>query len=561
MLSALSIQNIVLVETLHLDLQKGLSVLTGETGAGKSILLDALGLVVGGRGDSSLVRNGTNKATIIAIFDVEKKHSVYKVLNDLDIDCDVGEDIILKRTVTNEGKSKATVNGAPVTIKELRLVGDCLVDVQGQFDQHGLLNPAQHMNILDNFAGTNTLRNTVQIAYNAWHKANAQYNVALSNFKKAQDDAEYITHCLNELEALDPKIGEETSLLEAKSKLQNAGKLLQTYQSCNTLLGGENGADTALRKTERLLEGISNYAGNEVDEILTTLTDMGENLQNILSSLEEQAYSISASAHDLSSIEDRLYSLNDLARKHRVDIDGLVGVMQDLQKQHSLLKDSDGTLSALKEIEEKSARDYTKSATELSNIRKTASIKLAQTVCSEMPTLGLNGSEFLVSIDTLSDISLNNASQNGIDTIRFMARMNAGAKHSPIHKSASGGELSRMLLAINVALAETNTAVTLMFDEIDAGVGGKSAKAIGGRLKELSKSHQVFVITHSPQVAGSGDNHLFVSKSDINGATISTIQSLSIDERTNEIARMLSGTDVTAEAIANAKTLLENTHA
>ena len=556
MLNSLTVKNIVLVESLHLDLQSGLSVLTGETGAGKSILLDALGLAVGGRGDSTLVRNGTEKASVTASFDIVPNHPIWEILKSIDVDAELDEEIILSRSIAKNGKSKASVNGIQVPIKNLRLVGDSLVDVQGQFDQHGLLNPAQHMHILDNFARTTDLRKSLNTAHHIWLSTLEAYNTAVQEFKKAKDDAEYISHCLQELETISPQSGEEDSLLKAKSKLQHADKLLRAYQTSNDYLGGEDGADTLIRKAERQLENIVGYGGETIEKTISTLADISEKLTDVLEKITQQAYEVQSGANDLENINDRLFALKELARKHRCSIDDLENVMIDLQKKSTLINDSDGALLKLQASVNDAKSIYMNTAKSLSEKRSIASKKLAQKVCNEMPSLGLQGAQFIVNMDIATDDNIESVSKNGIDTIRFMATMNAGSTHSPIHKSASGGELSRMLLGINVALAETNTATTLMFDEVDAGVGGKSASAIGKRLQELSKTHQVFVITHSPQVAGCGNMHLQVSKSDNDGLTTSTIKPLSTTGRINEIARMLSGANISEIAKENAKVLL-----
>ena len=556
MLNSLTVKNIVLVESLHLDLKLGLSVLTGETGAGKSILLDALGLAVGGRGDSTLVRNGTDKASVTASFDIVQNHPIWEILKSIDVDAEFGEEIILSRSITKDGKSKASVNGTAVPIKNLRLVGDSLVDVQGQFDQHGLLNPEQHMYMLDNFARTTDMRKSLNTAHHIWQNELEAYNTALQEFKNAKDDAEYISHCLQELESISPKSGEEDGLLKAKSKLQNADKLLQAYQTSTNFIGGEDGADTLIGKTERQLENIVGYGGKDIEKTISTLADIREKLTDVLEKIKHQADEIQSGANDLSNIDDRLSALKELARKHRCSIDDLENVMIDLQSKNNLINDSDSALLKLQSSVNDAKNVYMNIAKSLSEKRSIASTKLAQKVCSEMPSLGLQGAQFIVNMDIATDTNIESISKNGIDTIRFMATMNAGATHSPIHKSASGGELSRMLLGINVALAETNTATTLMFDEVDAGVGGKSASAIGARLQALSKTHQVFVITHSPQVAGCGDMHFQVSKSDTDSITTSTIKPLGTAGRINEIARMLSGANITDIAKENAKVLL-----
>ena len=557
MIFSLSINNIVLVEKIQIEIAGGLTALTGETGAGKSILLDAIGLVIGGRGDSSLVRNGTEKAVISAEFEIDNtNHPVWNILNDLDIITEAGEPLILKRSMTADGKSRCWVNGQSINVKDLREIGETLVDVQGQFDGHGLLSPATHMNMLDNYSGLSELKSDLKNAYTHWGEVQSKYNIAMEQFETAKADEEYIIHCLDELEKCDLQENEEPQLQQQKIILKNADKLLQSYNEAYGLLNSEMGAENSATKAQTILERISDIGGENIETALENLENANSELANAIALIGDEAEKIQQSANDLQVIEDRLYMLSDLAKKHRCNIDDLITKRNEFRVKCELLDDSSGGISQIKADLESAKNNYVQIAEKISQIRMAKASELSDKVNSEMPNLALDGADFKAIIETTEVIDFMGASPTGIDKIRFTARTNVGAEFSPIHKSASGGELSRILLAINLALAETNTATTLLFDEVDSGVGGTTAHTIGNRLRELAKTHQVIVITHSPQVAGIAQNHFFVSKSAVDNSTVSEIEILSGDGRINEIARMLSGDTITEESKANAVSLM-----
>lgn len=559
MLNHLHISNIVLVDDLHLDFSSGLTTLTGETGAGKSILLDAIGLVIGGRGDSTLVRQGTHKAVITATFTPPHTHPVWHVLNTLDIPYDTHADLILRRSLTADGKSRATVNGTPTTIGDLRAIGDTLIDVQGQFEQHGLLSPKNHLSILDSYADVHKHYPKLHDLYRDWQHALDAYQTTKADVENAQKDADYIVHCLAELDAITPQAGEYETLQQKITELKNANRLLDDYNTAYTYLSGDNGAIPLLNRTEKILENIRPIMGDAVSPLLDSLISATENIQDISARMNAFANDIESQAMDANTLSDRLYALNDLAKKHRTTVDGLVDIHAELATKHKTITSADDTIHATYESLQSAHQAYMDFALHISRIRTQYAQNLGNTVCAELPNLALNGAEFTVvvsqnTVDTCMDIA--HASPLGMDTAVFHARTNQGGIFSPIHKSASGGELSRILLAINVALSHTNTSLTLMFDEIDAGVGGASAKCIGERVKALATTHQVFVITHSPQVASCGTHHMFVQKHNENGITTSHITPLVPENRIQEIARMLSGDGITDEAINNAKVLL-----
>ncbi|MGB1361064.1 MAG: AAA family ATPase, partial [Alphaproteobacteria bacterium] len=316
MILSLSVNNIVLVEKLQITINSGLSALTGETGAGKSILLDAIGLVIGGRGDSSLVRKGTDKSIITAEIEINSTHPAWDILNDLDIDAQNNEPIILKRSMTAEGKSKCYVNGQPINVKDLRGLGETLVDVQGQFEQHGLLSTATHMNTLDNYAKLFSLKTEIKSAYENWSDIQKKYDIAINEYEKIKADSEYILHCLDELEKCDLQENEETELNEQKDKLKNADKLLNAYNEVYDLLNGDNGSYDSIAKSQRNIEKISDIAGTEIETALENLETASSEVLNAISIIKDQADIIQSSANDLQTIEDRLFMLSDLAKKH-----------------------------------------------------------------------------------------------------------------------------------------------------------------------------------------------------------------------------------------------------
>ncbi|MFL2659831.1 MAG: DNA repair protein RecN [Alphaproteobacteria bacterium] len=556
MITSLNINNIVLVEKTKININNGLTALTGETGAGKSILLDAIGLVIGGRGDSTLVRRGTEKAIISAEFELDTQHPVFNTLNEYDIEFQNNEPLILKRIITNDGKSRCYINGQPVNVKNLRNIGELLVDVQGQFEQHGLLSPKRHMDILDNYCLNSMLKQKTAEAYYNWKKSQDIYQETINEYNKIKQDEEYIIHCLEELKNAELKENEEQELLEYKNKLKNADKLLQSYNESYNLLNSDQGIESLIIKAEKQLEKISSVGGEELQNIIKKIDFISTEALEIKSLIQEEAEKLQESAHCLQVVEDRLYMLSDLAKKHRCSVDDLINIEYNLQIQANLLQDNSGEILQLKQNLELAKNKYLEYAKELSNIRVENAQVLSSRVNRELPTVALNGAEFLINVKTEKNIDLNTAKPSGLNTINFMAKTNIGMDFSPIHKSASGGELSRMLLAINVALAEKNTACTLLFDEVDSGVGGSSAHSIGIRLKNLAQTHQVIVITHSPQVAGIANNHFFIKKTSDESSTYTEIKSLDKNTRINEIARMLSSDKITDESKQNAKSLM-----
>ena len=552
MLTRLSIRNLVLIKELNLDLTVGLTSMTGETGAGKSILLDAIGLAIGERADSKLVREGTDKADVTAVFDVPVDHPSQSILleNQLPIEEDC---IIMRRTVSSDGKSKAFINNTPVTAGLLRDVGERIIEIQGQFDQHGLMNPNSHIDILDKFAQNETIKFQVSQAFKNWNEAKKTLEQAIKTNEEVKEQESKLREHMEELTALSPVKGEAAELEQRRDMISNTERTTQALLESNQILSGEGGVESQLSKALRALEHSKASAGGVLDNAYAALERALIETQEANSALENAGHTIESSGMNLEDLDDRLFALRDAARKHGVDPDGLIDLMNNINISLSMLRDNDASINTLKNAVDEALEVYLELSDTLSTIRKNAGDLLATSINNELPELHLNGAIFSLDIKPMAPGTW---TANGRDIVTFMVQMNAGTSPAPLHKTASGGELSRLLLALKVSLAETSTEETIIFDEIDSGVGGATADAIGERLAELALRFQVMTITHSPQVAAKGDTHMKIEKSTTNGETSTTVSILSEEQRREELARMLSGSEITEEARAAATRLI-----
>ena len=555
MLSALSIRDIVLIDRLDLSFKAGLSVLTGETGAGKSILLDALGLALGARADSGLVRHGATQATVTATFEFQDLAPVRAVLDQIGLSVEAVRDgfLLLRRMVSADGRSRAFVDDQPVSVGTLRRLGDALVEIQGQFDAHGLLDPASHRQFLDDFAKHAPLVRRTADAFGAWAEARLAHERARADVERAREQEDYLRHAVTELDGLRPRAGEEAELAELRGVLANAGQVIEAMGQALEIVSGDGGAEVKVAAARRMLERVGDRAGNRLAGALAALDRASAELQEAESALSGLAQDIEADSARLEEVDDRLHALRAVARKHGVEPDGLSGLHAELTARLEAVDAGGGTLTALAAAMA-AARDlYIDTAARLSASRVEAGGRLDREVVAELPPLRLEKASFKTALESLDETHW---SEHGMDRIAFQVTTNPGTAFGALNKIASGGELSRFLLALRVALAAANPLPTLIFDEVDAGVGGAVAAAVGERLQKLGARLQVLVVTHSPQVAAKGGAHWRISKSGTGGRLETTATALDATERREEIARMLSGEVITKEARAAAASLL-----
>ena len=551
MLTALSIRDVVLIEALDLDFHGGLGVLTGETGAGKSILLDALGLALGARGDSALVRAGATQAVVTASFDPPEGSAALALLADNGLEIERGEPLIVRRIVKSDGGSRGFVNDQPASAALLRELGAALVEIHGQHDDRGLLDARGHRALLDAFAGVD--RAPIAAAWQEWRDAEA----ALAAARSAQDDAdrdrEWIEHAVAELTALEPEPGEEAELADRRATMQRGEKIAGDLQAIADLLDGSDGGLARLRQAARILERVAgdHPALHEALAAIDRAIIEGAQAQD---HVDTAAEALAFDPARLEADETRLFDLRALARKHRVQPDDLAALADDLRARLDRIEGGAEGIAALA-VHASTARErYIAITTMLSETRQDAAVKLDSAVAGELAPLKLDAARFRTVIELLEEPQWSAA---GRDRVAFEIATNPGAPFGPLAKIASGGELSRFILALKVALAEQGGATTMIFDEIDRGVGGAVASGIGERLARLAETAQVLVVTHSPQVAARGAQHLLIAKSHDGIVTRTGVVALDPATRREEIARMLSGATVTDEARAQAERLLE----
>lgn len=554
MLRSLSIRRIVIAEALDLEFGPGLTTLTGETGAGKSILLDSLGLALGARGQAGLIAAGADEARVTAAFEVAAAHPVWAVLSEADVDAAADEPLVLRRTLAKDGRSRAFVNDQPVSVALLRSVGDGLAEVHGQFEQHGLLNPARHREILDAAAGLGSKGTEVAGRWRSWRDADAALADAQAAAETARRDEEYLRHAVEELETLATEADEEEQLADRRAFLMGRSRLAEALAVATAALADAD-AGGAIRKGERALARAAEMAEGRFDAALAALERAGIELDEAERALADAERSLEADPGAADEIETRLFALRDVARKHNVQARELPELQQKLRADLDLIDRSEERLQALQAAAAAERAAYVDAAEALSAARLKAAKRLAKAAAAELPPLKLERAAFEVQVERLDEPEWG---PGGVDRVRFLARANPGQAFGPIHKAASGGELARFALALRVVMASETSAGVLVFDEVDAGVGGATAAAVGERLKRLSADVQTLVVTHSPQVAALGDRHYSVMKTDGDDAARTETTLLEGEGRREEIARMLSGAAVTQEARAQADRLLED---
>lgn len=554
MLATLTIRDVVLVDRLELAFRPGLCVLTGETGAGKSILLDALGLALGSRAETRLVRHGAAQATVTANFELEPDHPAFSRLAEHGIDAS-DDGLILRRTVGGDGRSRAFVNDQPVSAAVLRRVGETLVEVHGQFESQRLLDPSSHRDLLDAYGGLNALADSVAAARRAWRQVQGALAAAEADLAAAKRDEDYLRHVVDELDALDPRPGEEEELALRRATLMSAEKLIQAMdEAAGAIAGDGRGAQTMLRNACRILERVAEKADGKLDAAIAALDQAASEAEEAAAQLERAVSDLDLDPAHLEQVEERLFALRAAARKHSCAADALPRLREELTARLTGLEDGSAAITQLAAKEASCRAVYREVADRLSQARAEAARDLDAAIAAELEPLRLGKARFHTRVDVGDEADWGD---RGWDRVTFQVATNPGAPPGPLSRIASGGELARFMLALKVVLARADPVPTLVFDEVDAGIGGAVAAAVGDRLARLADEVQVLVITHSPQVAARGGHHWRVSKDmDPDGAR-TRVRVLGEAERKEEIARMLAGARVTEEARAAAVSLLD----
>ncbi len=547
MLVSLNIKNVVLIDQLTIIFKQGLCALTGETGAGKSILLDSLGLALGVRGQSGLIRRGEDQASVTATFQISKSHKAYDILSKADIEID--DDLLLMRRVLYQsGKSRAYINDQPVSIALLKQVGDSLVEIHGQFETQGLLNPATHRAMLDEYAN---IDDNLSIIWHEWKNQEIElYNLQEAS-TRARDNEEYLRASLDDLNKLSPVQGEEEELSNLRDRLKYRENMLEALSLASSILGAEN---DPVQKAWAELDKVSDKAGKDLEPAIAALSRASSEIEEASALINALSISLLESDADLEEIDDRLYALRLQARKHNCVVDDLPNILSDLNKQLAMIENGDEELLKQSMLCEKLKSKYIEKAEKISDKRKSTAQKLDRLVQKELIPLKLEKARFVTNIEPMDEVYW---SAHGMDSVRFLISTNQGSELGAINKIASGGELARFILALKVVIAGSGSTHSFIFDEVDTGLGGATADAVGERLARLAKEKQVLVVTHSPQVAARASNHWIVSKSGKSQVKTDIILLVTREERREEIARMLAGADITLEARAAADKLLD----
>ncbi len=547
MLRALDIRDILIIDHLELGFQPGLNVLTGETGAGKSILLDSLGFVLGWRGRAELVRQGAEQGEVVAEFDLPEGHPARSVLEEAGLPA--GEELILRRVNSRDGRKTAWVNDRRCSGEVLRQLSETLVELHGQHDDRGLLNPRGHRELLDAYGGLEVQRAKVRAAWRAMAEARKALGAAQAALEEVRAEEEFLRHAVGELDALDPQPGEDEALDARRRMMQQAEKIREDIARAQAALGLD-GAEGAAGDALRWLEGVADRAEGQLDEPIAAIgramVELDEAAQGVTRCLD----GLNFNPLELEECEERLFAIRAMARKHGVAPDDLGGFAEGLREKLVALDQGDADLKALETAMHEAEAAYDAAAGGLSAARAKSAAALDKAVMQELAPLKMERAVFSTVIEEAEP------GPEGRDAVTFTVATNPGAPAGPLNKIASGGELSRFLLALKVCLTGADSGLTMIFDEIDRGVGGATADAVGRRLRQLAEGGQVLVVTHSPQVAAQGGHHWRVEKKVVDEQTLSTVTPLPTPERVDEIARMLSGDTITPEARAAAQALM-----
>lgn len=550
MLQSLSIRDVVLIDRLDIAFAPGLTVLTGETGAGKSILLDSLGLALGARAEGGMLRPGASQLSVAAEFALPADHPAWAVLADQGIEA--SQQLILRRVIGADGRSRAFVNDEPASVGLLRRLGETMVEIHGQFESHTLLDPASHRQVLDAFAGADG--KAVAAAWAAWRSAAEVRAAAEADLAGARAEEDFLRHAVGELDAIDPKPGEEAELAARRVTLMAGEKLAEAMEAARQALSRPADIEAALQSAHRTLERVADKAGGRLDPVLAGLDRAAMEAAEARALLENVAAALDLDPRNLERAEERLFGLRALARKHNAAVDELPALRERLYARLAAIDSGGDALTRLAAEEAAAQTVYLEAAAALAKARRAAAAKLDKAVAAELPPLKLDKARFATRVETLAEAEWGPA---GMDRVAFEVATNPGAAPGPLAKVASGGELARFMLALKLVLARTSPVATIVFDEVDADVGGATAAAVGERLARLARGLQILVVTHSPQVAAKGAHHWQVAKSDDGkGGTVTRVVALVAAGRREEIARMLAGAKVTDQARAAADSLL-----
>ena len=551
MLQSLHINNVVLIDELDLDFAQGFGVLTGETGAGKSILLDSLGLVLGRRAETSLIRKGADKLSVTATFTNIDNPELMALLSENELE--QSPEIMIKRTLNTSGVGKIFFNDQPISAKLLKEIGKYLVEIHGQFDNQGLLNPTNHRSILDAFGGLDKQVNACKDAYKAYQAAKKKRAEFENNIAKAKEDEENLIHWVKELEQVAPRSGEMDELQARRQELMHAEKIIENLNYAYSSLQSADVA-SALRSAQAGIDKANNLVNDKYASIYEALDAALVQVNEAIEEIENASADISLNANEQESIDSRIFALKDLARKHGCDVDALPDVLLAFKEKLNAITLGEDGLSELRSEEQQKRLAYIEAANLLHQSRVAAAQKLDAHVMSELPPLKMEKAKCITEIKSQDEAHW---SENGADEVCFTVSTNPNSPQGALNKIASGGELARFMLALKVNLVQNSSLATMIFDEVDAGIGGATARAVGERLARLGQKVQVLVVTHAPQVAALGDYHLKVEKNTVSDITTTKVYLLDEASRKEEIARMLSGEHITDEARAAAMQLMK----
>ncbi|MCI7420732.1 MAG: DNA repair protein RecN [Alphaproteobacteria bacterium] len=551
MLKSLSIRNVVLIDKLDLDFQNGFSVLSGETGAGKSILLDSVGLLLGKRAEIGMIRSGCDKLSVCGSFEIaDKKGELAALCAEYDLDFE--HEIIIKRTLNQDGKGKIFFNDQPITQKLLKEIGGYLVEIHGQFDNQGLLNPATHLSVLDNYGAYPEKIAAMKAAFAVYKKAKDDRVNAEAKIAQAKADEENLRHWVDEFQKMQPRENEPEELEEKRRQMMNAEKILENLDTAYKAMV-QGGVQSSLRQAQAAISRVNALLNGKFDNIYALLDTALVNADEASEEIETASNEVSLNQNELDAVEERLFALKALARKHNTTVEELPQVWAQMEDSLQNLTRGEENIEILCKLEEAAYKDYVKKATEVSQARLAAALRLDGKIQAELPDLKMEKARFMTQISTKPENLWN---ENGRDEVCFMVSTNPNTPYGSISKIASGGELARFMLALKVNLAQSSQVETMIFDEVDTGIGGATAQAVGEKLAKLGEQVQVLVVTHSPQVAAQSKYHYKVEKTTVDNVTTTSLRELSAAEKTEEVARMLSGEHITDEARAAAKVLI-----